>query len=164
MVRADHLTQILGVEARRQRRRADQIAKHHRQLAALSFAGGGGDRGGCRWRFGRAERCDAVEQTATMADLVDNQLAQILAGEPAQHLTVDVVDAERGHIFLEPDPAQPFGYIDRSCPTPANHGPLQPPCGNCVQEGSGLYGTSASARRAVTRKMVEGSTISPPFA
>ena len=35
MVRADHLAQILGIEPRRQSRRADQIAKHHRQLPAL---------------------------------------------------------------------------------------------------------------------------------
>ena len=83
MIVALDLAQILGVEARRQRRRADEIAKHHRQLAALSFAGGDGDRGGRRCRFGRAERGDGVEQSAAMADRGDTQLAQILAREPA---------------------------------------------------------------------------------
>ena len=33
----DQLPQILGVVARRQRRRADQITEHHRQLAPLGL-------------------------------------------------------------------------------------------------------------------------------
>jgi CHASE2 domain-containing sensor protein len=83
VVGADDLAQILGIEARGQRRRTNQIAEHHRQLAALGFAGGDGDRGGRQWRFGRAERGDGVEQSAAMADRGDTQLAQILAREPA---------------------------------------------------------------------------------
>ena len=35
MVGADDLAQILGIEARRQRRRTDQVAEHHRQLPPL---------------------------------------------------------------------------------------------------------------------------------
>src|SRR4029077_2049072 len=35
VVGADDLAQILGIEARRQRRRTDQIAEHHRQLPPL---------------------------------------------------------------------------------------------------------------------------------
>jgi len=35
VVGADDLTQILGIEARGQRRRADQIAEQHRQLPPL---------------------------------------------------------------------------------------------------------------------------------
>src|SRR6516225_273279 len=37
MVGADDLAQILGIEARRQRRRTDQIAEHHRQLPPLGL-------------------------------------------------------------------------------------------------------------------------------
>jgi len=37
MVGADDLAQILGIEAGRQRRRADQIAEHHGHLAPLSL-------------------------------------------------------------------------------------------------------------------------------
>ena len=88
VIGADDLAQILGIEPRRQRRRADEIAEHHRQLAALSFAptlpspamGTGGRRSA---GFGRAERGDGVEQSATMADRGDTQLAQILARQPA---------------------------------------------------------------------------------
>ncbi len=39
LIGADHLAQILGIVARRQCRRADQIAEHHRQLAPLGLAG-----------------------------------------------------------------------------------------------------------------------------
>ena len=45
MVGADHLAQVLGIEPRRKRGRADQIAEHHGELAA--FGGGLASRG-CR--------------------------------------------------------------------------------------------------------------------
>jgi hypothetical protein len=53
VVGADQLTQILRIIARRQRRRADQIAEHDGQLAPLGLArdhgsGGWGFRGGLR--------------------------------------------------------------------------------------------------------------------
>ena len=40
VVGADDLAQILGIEARRQRRRTDQIAEHQRQLPPLSLRRG----------------------------------------------------------------------------------------------------------------------------
>jgi hypothetical protein len=40
VVGTDDLAQILGIEARRQRRRADQVAEHHRQLPPLRLGGG----------------------------------------------------------------------------------------------------------------------------
>ena len=43
VIRADDLAQILGIEPRRECRRADQIAEHHRQLPALGLAGRKGD-------------------------------------------------------------------------------------------------------------------------
>ena len=46
VIGADDLTQILGIEARRQRRRANQIAEHHRQLPPLGL--------GCGVRRGRS--------------------------------------------------------------------------------------------------------------
>jgi hypothetical protein len=42
MVGPDHLTQFLGVEARRQRRRIGEVAKEDRQLASLGFGARGG--------------------------------------------------------------------------------------------------------------------------
>jgi hypothetical protein len=38
VIRAEDLAQILRIEARRERGRADQIAEHHRQLPALGIA------------------------------------------------------------------------------------------------------------------------------
>ena len=40
VIGADNLSQILGIEALRQRRRADQIAEHHSQLAPLGLRRG----------------------------------------------------------------------------------------------------------------------------
>src|SRR4051794_7399804 len=34
-IRTDHLAQVFGIEARGERRRADQVAEHHRQLSPL---------------------------------------------------------------------------------------------------------------------------------
>ena len=45
VIRADHLAQILGIEPRRERRRADQVAEHHRELTpfrSLDARGGVG--------------------------------------------------------------------------------------------------------------------------
>ncbi len=44
MVGTDDLAQILGIEPRGQRRRADQIAEHHGQLPALRLVRCDGDR------------------------------------------------------------------------------------------------------------------------
>jgi hypothetical protein len=41
VISADHLAQILGIEAHRQRCRADQIAEHDRQLPSLGLAENG---------------------------------------------------------------------------------------------------------------------------
>jgi hypothetical protein len=46
MIGADDLAQILGIEARRQRCRAHQVAEHHRQLPPLGL--------GCGVRRGRS--------------------------------------------------------------------------------------------------------------
>ncbi len=117
MISADHLAQIFGIEARRQRRRTDQIAEHHGQLAPLGL-------GLCRYIVGcrrhgdigqGATECgDRVKHSAAVADRRDAELAQILARQPAQNLLVNVVVAERGRILFEPKPAQPFGHIHRS--------------------------------------------------
>ena len=37
VIGADHLAQVLGIEPRRQRRRADQVAEHHGELAPLGL-------------------------------------------------------------------------------------------------------------------------------
>src|SRR5271169_2961611 len=53
MVGADDLAQILGIEAGRQRRRADQIAEHHRKLPPLGLGRDGRAALLARWGNGR---------------------------------------------------------------------------------------------------------------
>ncbi len=48
VIGADHLAQLFEVEPRRQRRRADQVAEHHRQLPALRAIDASGGRSGYR--------------------------------------------------------------------------------------------------------------------
>jgi hypothetical protein len=52
VIGADNLAKILGIESRRQRRRADKIAKHNGQLAPLRLATHRGGRGGCGFGHG----------------------------------------------------------------------------------------------------------------
>jgi len=116
VVGADQLPQILRIKPRRQRRRADEIAKHHRQLAAFGIGGSQCINGRRRYSSGGhrgAERSDSVEDSAAVADRHDAELTQILGRQPPQHLPVNVVLAERGRVLFEPEAAQPFRYIDR---------------------------------------------------
>ena len=97
LIGADHLAHVLGIEPRRQRGRADQIAEHHRQLAAL----------GCRVARGAASvrAVRAVGASTLSAAMASSSLRrwptevtprrQVLGGQPRQHLGVDVVGAER---------------------------------------------------------------------
>ena len=96
MIGADDPAHVLGIEPRRQRGRADEVAEHHGELAAL-----GGVRrcwrgsGGCRLRrsFRRAQTCDRLEQALAVpeghADLFEVAVRQL-----AQNLGVDVVLAK----------------------------------------------------------------------
>jgi hypothetical protein len=58
-----------------------------------------------------AESGDRVKQAAAVADRRDAEIAQIVAGQPAQNLPVNVVVAERWRILFEPEVPQPFGHI-----------------------------------------------------
>src|SRR5215472_6055303 len=78
MIGSNDLAEILGIEPRRERGRADQIAEHHRQLSAFGF----GAHRRRRQRGGRRlspERGDGVEQPPAAADRADAEFAQILA-------------------------------------------------------------------------------------
>src|SRR5215470_1804205 len=68
-----------------------------------------------------------------MTNRCDAELAEILAGQPAQYLPINVIVAERGRILLEPEAAQPFGHIHRSCPGTASLGKHYTPVLQSVQ-------------------------------
>ena len=118
MIGAEDLAQILGIEARRQRRRADQIAEHHGQLAPLS-RGGDRSRLGCCLGDGlwssAAKRGDRRQQLAPMPDRRDAEPGQIIGRQFGQDLGVDVAGREGRRILPETEPAQPVGDINGHC-------------------------------------------------
>ena len=118
---ADEVAPLLGIELRGNAGRTHQIAEHHREIAALAR---GFDRnGGCRWRNrgrdgrlhdwprrGCRRRCttqfrDRLQQFLAMAKRRDADVLEIIVGQPAQYLTVDVVGPEHLGILSEADPA-----------------------------------------------------------
>ena len=116
MVLPDQLAQILRVKPRRQRRRADEIAKHHRQLPALGLGWcrgitvcDGHGSSGCL----SAEPGDGVEQSPAVADQADAEILQVLGRQARQYPLVDLVRVERRLVLLEPEIPQPFCDIHR---------------------------------------------------
>jgi len=104
VIRADDLAQILGIEPRRERGRADKIAEHHRQLPAFGLG-----RRRCIARCRRyrgsghlgAERGNRIEQPAAMAPKHHAEILEILRRELRQRVPIDFVVAERRHITLK---------------------------------------------------------------
>jgi hypothetical protein len=92
LISADHLAQLFGIEPRGERRRADQIAEHHRQLPAFGSRAGRGLRR--RHRGSRepgAQAGDRFQYLAAMTDRADAELFQILRGQPRQQFGSDMV-------------------------------------------------------------------------
>jgi hypothetical protein len=113
VIGADHRPQILRVEPRRQRRRADQIAEQHGQLPPLGLGGGycgryrrRGKLGGGRWQSAFAKCGDRLEQLQARTERQAEPL-QMGFGQLRQHLGVDLVLAERRLVTLQPQAAKP---------------------------------------------------------
>ncbi len=114
----------------------DEIAEHHREIAAL--ASGFGRSGGYwrrnrgrdwRWhhgpRRGRRRRCtaqfrDRLQQLLAMAKRRDADVLEIIVGQPAEQLAVDVVGAEQLGILGETDPAEPTVDVQVQSPRPVS--------------------------------------------
>ena len=112
MVGADDLAQILGIEARRQRRRTNQIAEHHRQLPPLSlrlgrrgrlFGNSFGNR--CGGQFG-----DGIAQAQPMACARHANVFQHLIIDLGEQVSVNVVGFEGVGILGETDLFEPIPY------------------------------------------------------
>ena len=116
VIGADDLTQILRVEPRRQRRGADEIAEHHRQLPPLGLVTA---RRRCfdYGRLGRAGRCaiaqgsDRIDQSAPVPHRRDPDFLQVVRGQTRQHLPIDLIVAERRLVALQPQTFQPRRYV-----------------------------------------------------
>jgi len=123
VVCADDLTNVLGVEARRERGRADEVAEHDRELAAL----GGvklARRGRCPSRNGDC-RCallngfeigNRAQQLAAMAEQ-DAQLLQILIRQIGEDAEIDPVLAKRLRVLLQTDLAKPTVDVQIQSPS-----------------------------------------------
>ena len=119
VIGADDLAQILGIEPRRECRRADQIAEHHRQLPAFGLARQRGDGSRCtaQRRLGQVTRRlrpqgrDRGQQLAAMADRGYADADQVVGRQLRQHFAIDIVVAECRRVLLKPQPAQPRRYV-----------------------------------------------------
>ena len=135
---SDDLAQILGIEPRRERRRADQIAEHHRQLPAFGFRphpclrrdprvepgeGREGEEaavGGRDWQgrglrhIGRANGGNRGKELAAVADRTHPDADQVLRRQLRQNLGIDIVVAEGGLVSPQSQAAQPRRYVHQA--------------------------------------------------
>jgi hypothetical protein len=106
LILPDQLAQVLGIEPCRERRRADQIAEHHRQLPPL---GGRGRRRQAGRRIGVprgrglavCEIRDRTKQQAPMAE-GEAELLEVFVGQLGQDLGRDITVAKRLFVALQP--------------------------------------------------------------
>ena len=139
---ADKVAPFLGIELRGNPGRADQIAEHHGEIAALADSLGSGRNS--RWRRGSlcrsgrmresfgwrlflvritAQRSDGVEQRAAVPDKADAQILQVLRRQARQDLLVDRIVAE-----CSLDTVRGRGSAaNRRCPSSV-------PCGSCQRQ------------------------------
>ena len=109
LIGRNDFAQVLRVHAGGECRRADQVGEHHRDLAPLG--------GVVRLRFnqrrlrrnrnGTGKLRNRFQQLLAMAERRDADVLEIVVGQPAQQLDVDVVGAEHLGILGETDPAEP---------------------------------------------------------
>ena len=127
MIRSDDLTQVLGIETRRQRRRADEINEHDGQLSTLGdgLRGAGlncdliGARVGMACR--RPQLHYRFEESLAMTEQ-HTELLEVGIGQLGQDFRVDRVVAKCLLVLLEPETSQPSGNVHTSSPE-AEFGP-----------------------------------------
>ena len=122
LIGRNDLAQVLGVHARGERRRTDQVREHHRDLAALGSI--------VRLRFnqrrlrqnrsGAGKLSNRFQQLLAMAERHDADVLEIVVGQPAQQLDVDVVGTEHLGILGETDPAEPTVDVQVQSPRPVS--------------------------------------------
>src|SRR5215472_14159371 len=105
MVRGDDISQILRVNTSGERRRAHEIAEHHRQLTAL-------DHGNDTLRLKRrikvaTQRGDSREQLAAVSDEGYAKFPEIVGSQLRQYRGIDGVVAKRLIILLHPEAVEP---------------------------------------------------------
>jgi hypothetical protein len=102
VIRGDHVTQILGIEACGQRGRADQIAEHHGQLPAFGD-GGIGDLPTFdpQFRLTLTAQCgDRSKQLAPVPDEAHAEILEVVGSQLRQYRGVNRVVAKRLFVSL----------------------------------------------------------------
>jgi hypothetical protein len=99
LIRAQHLAHVLGIDAPRKRRRANQIDEHHRQLAAFGFRrarSGCGLGWGARSRSRRHSRLgqggNRFEELAPVPNGGDADVFEIVSSQLGQDFGVNPAD------------------------------------------------------------------------
>ena len=109
LVRAHDTAQVLGIEPRGKLGRADQVTEEHGQLSTFGLERPrvpaiGSEIAGSP---PLVEHGDGCQELAAMPDRGDAEGAQVVGGQPRQHLGVDVVGLERLDIILQAQVPQP---------------------------------------------------------
>ena len=108
LIRRQEIAQVFGIELFRQRRRADQVAEHHGDLAPLRRA-----RRRCGHRVIGIEHGDLREQLFAMPKTKPERL-KIRLGECTQNFGVDVVLFEQLGVVTEAERFEPCWYVHAS--------------------------------------------------
>jgi len=121
MVSADNPAQIFGIEPRRQRGRADQIAEHHRQLPPLRgvLRPRTGRCGGRRRCLGGGQTGDGSEETLAVPQW-HTKLLEIGVGQLRQDIGVDLTRAKQRLILSEAEIPEPTPDIHGRTPRAPN--------------------------------------------
>ncbi len=117
--RADQIAHVFGIEPRRQRGRADQIAEHHRELP--TFGGIAGLRLGQGGRLSRDRRItgklpDRAQHLQPVPER-NTEVLEVLIGQLRQNVAVDFIVAECRFILAEAETSQPIPDIHGGAPT-----------------------------------------------
>ena len=103
LVRPDHLAHVLWIKPRRERRRADQIAKHHRKLTTLGVIAvrrRRSDRPSLHCRSGSSERRNRLQQSLPMSEH-HPELLKVGLSQLGQDLGINGIVAKRRHVLLQ---------------------------------------------------------------
>ena len=119
---------VLGIELRREARRAHEVAKHDRDRTVLGVLAGrrGWRRGLRRWWFG-GQRRGRREQLAPMPQRSDADFLQVRVGERRRDSEVDVVVGERLGVLPKIEPLQPIGDAHCATSVPGRRDGVSPP-------------------------------------
>ena len=140
-ISADQVAPLLGIELRGNAGRADEIAEHHREIAAFARGFGrwgerrrrhrsrdrrrndGRCRRGCRHRRScPLQRGDRPQNLAPVAERGNADLFQVLIGQIGKDREIDIVLGETRRVLTEPKTGQPL-FDRRHCnPHPLTQG------------------------------------------